>query len=297
MEIVCGIYKITNKINGKAYIGQSVNIYARWYQHKNSADDTPFHRAIKKYGAEMFEWEILEECLPEQLDEREKHYVEKYNTYICAENSQGYNLTPGGGSGKPIPVNQYDLNGNFIKKFYSAGSAATSVNKGVSQIMACCKHNCMSCGGYLWSFEGEKPHEYKNLGWFNKKSVDQYDLQGNYIQTFSSATEAENYINKNLVKKKVSKGQIIHCCEKDNTSSGGFMWRFHGDEAPKPYVNRYYSLIKQYDLKNNLIAIYESLHEASRITNISKGNICNCLNGKRNQAGGYIWKREVIKEK
>lgn len=62
MRTICGIYRITNKINGKSYIGQSVNIKNRWYVHKATKDDYPIHRAIRKYGKNNFSWEILEEC-------------------------------------------------------------------------------------------------------------------------------------------------------------------------------------------------------------------------------------------
>lgn len=68
----CGIYKITNQINGKCYIGQSVNIERRWQEHKrfNSREQLAIiHQAFRKYGLENFSFEILEECSQEQLDD------------------------------------------------------------------------------------------------------------------------------------------------------------------------------------------------------------------------------------
>lgn len=91
MRAICGIYKITNKVNNKSYIGQSVNIINRWYVHKAVKDDYPIHRAIQKYGKDNFSWEILEECAESQLSEREIYYIAKYNTFMYAENSNGYN--------------------------------------------------------------------------------------------------------------------------------------------------------------------------------------------------------------
>lgn len=93
-----GIYKITNQINGKVYIGQSTNIKRRWRQHQKTAYDVnnkdyekPLYRAIRKYGIENFIFEILEECLKKELNEKEKRYISLYNSFF-----NGYNLTLGG---------------------------------------------------------------------------------------------------------------------------------------------------------------------------------------------------------
>lgn len=66
----CGIYKITNQINGKIYIGQSCNIEQRWNQHIATAKNdnhyghcrTLLYPAMRKYGIENFTMEIIEEC-------------------------------------------------------------------------------------------------------------------------------------------------------------------------------------------------------------------------------------------
>ena len=66
---VRGIYKVTNKINGKVYIGQSVDIGKRWRQHMTAKDDIYFHKAIQKYGLDNFIWEVIEKCKKSELDE------------------------------------------------------------------------------------------------------------------------------------------------------------------------------------------------------------------------------------
>lgn len=86
-----GIYKITNKINGKSYIGQSINIEHRWYRHIHEFVPYPLHRAIEKYGEESFDFSVLEECNVDSLDEREKYWINYYDSY-----NNGYNLTLGG---------------------------------------------------------------------------------------------------------------------------------------------------------------------------------------------------------
>ena len=88
---VRGIYKVTNKINGKVYIGQSVDIGRRWHAHMTAKDDIYFHKAIQKYGVENFEWEVIEQCKKSELDERESYWIEYYDSF-----NKGYNRTKGG---------------------------------------------------------------------------------------------------------------------------------------------------------------------------------------------------------
>ena len=87
-----GIYKITNKLNGKVYIGQSRDIDARWRQHINAKDNYAIHNAIKKYGKENFSFEVLLECPADMLDVWERDMIALYN---CMS-PHGYNLTEGG---------------------------------------------------------------------------------------------------------------------------------------------------------------------------------------------------------
>lgn len=95
------IYKVTNKINGKVYIGQTIqNVKDRWYRHCGysglSKKEMNMHikRAILKYGKENFIVETLEDCDVSELDDREKYYIEFYNSY-----KEGYNSTTGGYDG------------------------------------------------------------------------------------------------------------------------------------------------------------------------------------------------------
>lgn len=87
-----GIYKITNKINNKIYIGQSINIEERWKKHIYSPSSSLIHQAIVKYGVQSFIFEVLEECVLEQLNEREIYWISHYNSIIPF----GYNKTQGG---------------------------------------------------------------------------------------------------------------------------------------------------------------------------------------------------------
>ena len=94
MESVCQmekwIYKITNNINGKIYIGQTKNVKKRFKEHINAETNSAIHNAIKKYGKENFTFEIIEGPI-KNYNEREIYWIEFYNSY-----RNGYNLTIGG---------------------------------------------------------------------------------------------------------------------------------------------------------------------------------------------------------
>ena len=90
-----GIYKITKKENGKSYIGQSNDIERRFSEHKTKID-IPIEIAIKKYSADAFDFEVIEECPLDKLDEREKYWIAFYNTY----KGFGYNCNEGGGNSR-----------------------------------------------------------------------------------------------------------------------------------------------------------------------------------------------------
>ena len=91
-----GIYKVTNIKTNEIYIGKSVKIADRFSNHIKSAyglegvAESQFQRALKKYGIDMFTWELLEECPKENLSEREKYYIVFYGT-----KEYGYNQREG----------------------------------------------------------------------------------------------------------------------------------------------------------------------------------------------------------
>ena len=114
------IYKITNTVNNKSYIGQTrQSIQFRWNQHISKKDNTYFHNAIQKYGKDNFIIETLEECDVEVLNEREIYYIAKYDTF-----KNGYNLTIGGDGNKKLLLdNKYDE----IKELYLSGFSSNKI--------------------------------------------------------------------------------------------------------------------------------------------------------------------------
>lgn len=127
MEKIIGIYKITNKINGKIYIGQSKNIYKRWFSHKETRKREKYknvllYKAMNKYGIENFDFEIIEICDEELLNEKEIFYIEKYGSFSHGKN-KGYNQTLGGGGGYGFVFSE--------ERLQKARDAATGKNNGM----------------------------------------------------------------------------------------------------------------------------------------------------------------------
>lgn len=95
-RVICGIYKITNTINGKIYIGQSVDINARWNVHKNKCKfvkyNSHFYSAIRRYGIDNFVFEIVAECPTSCLDILETVYIKE----LKSQTPNGYNILSGG---------------------------------------------------------------------------------------------------------------------------------------------------------------------------------------------------------
>lgn len=111
-----GIYKFENLVNGKKYIGQSVNIERRYKDHivraknnfiNNTEYDSSLHKAMRKYGINNFSFEILEECEKIELNEKERYWIAHYNSY-----HKGYNETSGGDANE----HSVKFNEEFIKK-------------------------------------------------------------------------------------------------------------------------------------------------------------------------------------
>ena len=121
------IYKITNKLNNKVYIGQTIQKpIERFYQHCAKKCDKyilnmVIHKAIFKYGKDNFTFEVIEEVPRQQLNEREEYWIKYYNSY-----TDGYNSTKGGQKGnKPFK----NIDNKAIIEQYQQGKSLRTIGK------------------------------------------------------------------------------------------------------------------------------------------------------------------------
>lgn len=210
-----GIYKITNILNNKCYIGQSIDIETRWLQHiyesKTLRHKYKIYLAINKYGIENFNFEVLEECPLDNkmLDDREVYWIEFYDSF-----NEGYNMTRGGqgeGNWKYDP----DLIRKLWDEGYSFGEIIKIVGcskgtaqkrlKGYSDYNATTSH---SRGALRAIKEGKMKHlhigDYYNFSEAQKLffvssniPIHQYSLIGEYITSYNSLSEAARAVSTN----------------------------------------------------------------------------------------------------
>lgn len=117
------IYKVTNKVNNKVYIGQTrYTVEFRWKQHIHKQDNCHFHNAIRKWGIDNFIVETLEKCDVDLLNSREIFYIAKYDSY-----KSGYNSTIEGDGNRRLIFtdSQYDEIEGLYKSGFSSNKIAT----------------------------------------------------------------------------------------------------------------------------------------------------------------------------
>lgn len=293
-----GIYKITNTINGKCYIGQSVNLKNRIKMHKsmikhNNEDNEYLRKSTKKYGYKNFKIEIIKYCKEEELDFYEKYYIDYYKSY---KRENGYNIELGGSTNKHLSKEQIEKmrktkKGKLMGKenpFYGKTHTLETKNK-ISE-----KHkNNKYCVGRFMSKETRE-----KIGKANKlrgaKAVECYSRNGDYITEYKSINEACESLNYK------SSTAISQCCIGKRYTACKFQWKFKNDEKiiTKLVIKRKNGgKPKKRILCVETNEIYESISEATRDKKASE--IWRVLKGERKTAGGYHWKYadEVANEK
>lgn len=210
------IYCIQNKINGKQYIGKTVqNIHTRFSEHvfestKERGKQRPLYRAFNKYGIENFEISIIEKVNDiSELSSREIYWIEKLNTFHF-----GYNATKGGDG---------NLRCNYEKivQLYNEGNSMREISK-ILHYSVDTISNVLHCNNI----------QIRDSNYKRKKPVLQFTKYGILIQKFDSILDAAKYLkNSGLSKSKnISLGslsqKIINCCNNDNYTSYGFKWKY-----------------------------------------------------------------------
>lgn len=248
-----GIYKITNKITKKFYIGSSYDIFTRWARHRSTKSPTcrKLFAAFNKYGVSNFLFEIIED-LPNKgrsyaemkltLLTREQYYLDTLQPF----DNVGYNLSKIAGStlGNKYPyrktastfcwsilskqrisgkngkhnvsVDQYDVHLNFIKNHYNITDAAKQFDTTIQSIIRCCQGKNKTAGLYVWAYANTTPHRVTP---HKSKRVAMYSLQGSLIQTFTNAKRAAQYVDK-------SDNPIYKCCRGEQPTAHGYVWKW-----------------------------------------------------------------------
>lgn len=287
------IYKHTNKINGKVYIGQTCqDLNKRWNCGKGYSEQA-FGKAITKYGWDNFTHEILESNLSfEQANEKEIYYIELYN---ATNSKKGYNKMVGGqqslGDFSKKKIYQMDLKFNIIKEFESIISAAKELNIPEGRIYRSCyrkgqrNNHCKSIFRFCFIEDYNKIEKEKE----EFDAVCQLDKNLNIIQEFKTCLDVKNKLGFN------PRGAVYG----NNITCHGYYWCLKSKlKEFKPRAQKKWHssgskkrIIEQIDIKTNkILNTYSTIIEAAKAVGLSSGKCIRMqIQGLTKSAAGFKW--------
>ena len=212
-----GIYKWTNEINKKVYIGQSINIYKRFLDYKKGRFNQYMKRAIDKYGIDNFTIEILERNIDEdKLDEYEQKWIDYYESY---KNENGYNIAPIAGTTRGIKKSLDERMQMSIRASQRIGEMNPFYGK-VHSDETKQKISKANSGKFKHSisiYQRERMNEGRLQTLERVKQIDKNNQE--IIKIFESAVIASNETG-------VDYYGIRRCCRNKQKTAGGYMWEF-----------------------------------------------------------------------
>ena len=280
-KIYIGVHKTTDPYKFDGYLG--CGIYAN-DKHSYLYNKNPLGKAVTKYGPnnfirvtlKIFDTRLLAENFERDLVNKE--FINRSDTYNAIE----------GGGSPPITtklIYQYELTGKFIKEWNSITDASIYYKCSSSSIGRAVLDKTPS-KGFLWSdlkTDNLDIDEY-NIN-MNCKTIYMYDVNGNYLKSFSSIAECAKSLNTN----RTNISQALH-------SQYSFKKQFYFSQKKYkkfPKINQNFRMnpIYQYSLDGKFIRMWNSISQASTELKINQ----NCISvsiRKHTSAGNFLWKRE-----
>lgn len=268
------IYKISNSINSKVYIGLTTNpIEHRFYQHKYLAGrgvNRALYCAMRKYGIDNFYVEQIEECDNSILKQRERYWIAYYNSYM-----NGYNMTVGG------DANDIYIDEEEIIDLWENGYSVSNIARQVNHDRDCIVRHLKVLG--LYDKEEILLRGKRETSLAKNKTIYCYTLEGSLLGVYSNAEKVSEFFGYSV------RNIQRHCRDKKILKNLIFSYKVLDSKGIFEYFfNSPGKVVGQYDLNNNLIKIYVSVAEAQRATKIN--NICYACSGRIKTAGGFKWK-------
>lgn len=202
------IYKISNNINHKVYIGKtSQSIERRFREHcrdsqKDRNQSRPLYRAINKYGKDSFWVSLIEECPEENACDRERYWIKYYDSY-----KNGYNATMGG-DGK------YRCNRESVIEMYNNGCSQKEIVEEIGCDTKTCRNIIANAGNSNYAF-------YDRMMAERCKPIKQINQSTNEVVcVYNSIREAARSINKSTI------NAILRVLKGDRKSAYGYKWEY-----------------------------------------------------------------------
>jgi group I intron endonuclease len=269
------IYKITNSVSGKCYIGETTckNPEERWRRHKETirrgVGCPALRDAVQKYGIDAFRFEVIRTCSLEERFDIERETIKEYNSVAPG----GYNILPGGAGG------------GFLGKKHKAES--------IVKMKEGCKKFREENPNYYETYKEKHREAVRNAGIGKKvKSSEAFKKACEEGRVGAAGwkttkTEEEKNATKEKIRQSIKKYYDTH---KDNTRIN---IESHRDIMTKVLGKQ----IDQYSLEDEYITTHSSISEAARKLNKNRHtNIQNALDSPTRTAYGFRWKTHQPKD-
>ena len=269
MEKKSGIYMWTSP-SGKSYIGQSVDLQKRkgaFLRFGDRYGGEKINCARKKYNHKsLWNYKVLEYCGIDKLDERERYYIELYDTI-----NNGYNCESGGNENKIVSDESKQKMSEAMKGENNPMWGKHFTKEQKRKISESRKGKC--CGEKNPNYRKHLTEEQKRKLSEAKKG-EKNPLYGKHLTEEHKSKLSE-----------AMKGK--YCGEKHP------MWGKHRDDETRIKISKALDKrkipVSQYTIEGVFIASYESINEAQRLTNIYRATISRCCKGIQKTAGGFKW--------
>lgn len=221
-----GIYKITSP-SGKVYIGQTMNIVKRKksYEKLKCKGQPKLYNSLVKYGFSEHIFEIIEQCIMEELNTRERHWQDFYNVL-----EQGLNCRLTGTADRSGFVSKESTKKRVsrLKQFYSTEQGAEVKAKIVANRKAFNQTpegiKMLADKAANTDYSNFQKRKTSNTDWEarsvkRRKAVCQYEKNGTFIKKWDSIKDAGETLL-------ISRGNITTCCKGKVKTVGGFIWKY-----------------------------------------------------------------------
>ena len=210
MEKICCVYKLTNTLTGRFYVGSTFNLKSRTKYHRYSHDRNPNRELgadIEKYGWDSFKVEILERCSRDNVRERERFFIESLRAVEV-----GYNI---------VKATTYS---DFMKEMNAKNWADPAYRATRSRQSSKVQKARLNDPEYL----AEKSAQLKRFTDTLKKPIGMFTKDGELLRTFGGTREAERWlISQGITKSRNASSSIANCANGGRHKSVyGYLWRY-----------------------------------------------------------------------
>lgn len=290
------VYKTTNLINGKIYVGvhrTNPDIFDGYIGCGITNKDMKnkvlkgFPKAVRKYGYSNFKRETLFEY--PDTDEGKIQAYKKESEIVnidFVKSSQTYNLVVGGeicmGENNKKEIAQYTIDGIFIRTWSSINEAENLLN--ISNISQNLTGKSKYAGNFQWKYYNGDTSNIPPVKKKEKK-VYQFDLQGNLLKVWKSVSEA----SKQFENSHSARVAINNNCLNKVNKAYGYYWSFKHIFNYQEHCEK--KAVAKYDDSGTFIQAYDSITEAAQANNIkSTGNIIAAISGKQKRCKNFRWR-------